>query len=185
MVETKVATRYAKSLIGLAQEQNSLDEVNRDMDVIRVTIHKSKDLSAFLNNPTIKTDTKIKALNQIFADKIGKLSLSIMHLITKKRREAYLEAIATQFISMHKEQKGIKTVYITSSAGLDEKMRASVFQMLKDSTNKEIELIENIDKNLIGGFILRMDDKQYDASISTALHKFNKELLSNVYLRKN
>jgi F-type H+-transporting ATPase subunit delta len=81
--------------------------------------------------------------------------------------------------------KGIQTAEITSAAGLDESLRKKVYDLIRNSTKSEVELIEKIDNRLIGGFILRMDDKQFDASISSELRKLTQAFSSNPYVRKN
>jgi F-type H+-transporting ATPase subunit delta len=185
MTESKVAVRYSKSLTGLAQEQGVLDSVNKDMELIERTIRKSRELAALLKNPTVKTEKKLNILNQLFADKVHKLSLSFLNIITRKKRSEFLFAITVQFQKMFKQLKGIETVVITSAIGLDDRLRKEVIELARKGSNSEIELIENVDKRLIGGFILRMGDVQYDASILRNLRKFSKELHSNIYLKQN
>ena len=184
MVETKVALRYAKSLIGLAKEQGSEDAVNKDMELLLDTVHHSKQLDAFFRNPIVKTNTKAAILKEIFGEKLSKLSLGFINLVVKKRREAYIPSIAREYIKLYKYNKGIETIVITSAIGLDEKLRAEVMNLLKKSTNSEIELVEKVDKRLIGGFILGRGDQQYDASIAKNFRELSKELHDN-YIRRN
>jgi len=68
---------------------------------------------------------------------------------------------------------------------LDDKLRKEVYDVIKKSANSEIELVEKVNKDLIGGFVLRMGDKQFDASIASELRKLAKEFSSNPYVRKN
>jgi F-type H+-transporting ATPase subunit delta len=184
MAETKVALRYAKSLIGLAKEQGSEDAVNKDMELLLKTVHENKLLDAFFRNPIVKTNTKASIVKKIFGESMNKLSLAFMNLVVKKRREAYLPAIANEYINLYKHNKGIETIIITSAIGLDDKLRSEVLNILKKSTDSEIELIEKVDKRLIGGFILRKGDKQYDASIAKNFRELGKELHDN-YIRRN
>lgn len=185
MVETKVASRYAKSIIGLAIEQGILDVVKNDMALIAETCHVSKDLTLLLNKPIVTVDKKIKILTEIFGKKINKLTLEFITIITKKRREPNLEAIAREFIALYKEHKGIETVIITSAIGLDDKLRKEVLALVKKDTKSEIELVEKVDKDLIGGFILRKGDKEFDASILKNLQKITREFKTNAFVKKN
>ena len=113
----------------------------------------------------------MKVLSSIFDGKVNKLTISFFQIVTKKGREKFLLQIAKEFISNYKILKNIQTAEITSAIGLDDNLRKKVYDLIRNSTNSEVELIEKIDKKLIGGFILRMDDKQYDASISSELRK--------------
>ena len=81
--------------------------------------------------------------------------------------------------------KGIRTAEIISAVGLDDKLRKQVYETVKNSTKSEVELIEKVDKKLIGGFILRLGDKQYDASIVSSLRKLAQSFSANPYVRKN
>ena len=185
MVETKVASRYAKAILGLAIEQGIIDAVNNDMELIAATCDGSKDLTLLLNKPIVTVDKKIKILTEIFGKKINKLTLEFITIITKKRREPNLEAIAREFIALYKEHKGIETVVITSAVGLDDKLRKEVLALVQKDTKSEIELVEKVDKSLIGGFIIRKGDKEFDASILKNLQKITREFKSNSYIKKN
>ncbi len=185
MIETKVAKRYAKSLIDLSRETGVIDAVGADMKLFVAVCEQNRDLSLLLANPIIHADKKLSILTKVFEGKMNKLSIAFFDIITRKGREPYLEGIAKEFITQFKKFKGIQTAVITSAVGLDDKLRAEVNRIVKNSVKSEIELIEKVDKNIIGGFILRMGDQQYDASIASELRKLTKEFASNPYVRKN
>ena len=169
MKETRIASRYAKSLLTLALEQGELENAYNDMKLVSETCDSSKDLSLLLQSPIVKPDKKTKILREIFAGWLGKLSLSFIDIIIKKRRENYLEAIAREFQNQYKSHKNILTAVVTSVVGLDDKIRSEIMKIVKDSTNAEVELVEKADKDLIGWLILRIGDKQVDASIQRKL----------------
>jgi F-type H+-transporting ATPase subunit delta len=185
MIETKVAKRYAKSLIDLSKETGVIDAVGADMTLFAAVCEQNRDLTLLLSNPIIHADKKLSILKKVFEGKMNKLSISFFDIVTRKGREPYLEGIAREFVSQFKRFKGIQTAVITSAVGLDDKLRSEVYRIIKSSLNSEIELIEKVDKNIIGGFVLRMEDKQYDASIASELKKLTKEFASNPYVRKN
>ncbi len=185
MIETKVAKRYAKSLIDLSRETGVIDAAGADMKLFVAVCEQNRDLSLLLANPIIHADKKLNILKKVFDGKMNTLSISFFDIITRKGREAYLEGIAKEFVQRYKNYKGIQTAVITSAVGLDDKLRSEVYRLVKESVKSEVELIEKVDKNLIGGFVLRMDDKQYDASIASELRKLTKEFAGNPYVRKN
>ena len=185
MLQTKVARRYAKSLLDLAKEQGDLETVNNDMKLLAEVCSNNHDLRVLLASPIISSDKKLSILKRVFAGKISALSMSFFDIISRKGRESYLEVIAVEFIRLYKEYKGIQTAIVTSAIGLDDKLRAQVYKMVKEGLNSEIELIEKVDKDLIGGFILRVGDKQYDASISRDLRLMRQELVDTSYVKKN
>ena len=185
MIETKVAKRYAKSLIDLSRETGAIDAVHDDMKLFIAVCGQNRDLALLLANPIIHADKKLSILKKVFEGKMNKITISFFDIITRKGREAFLESIAKEFVQQYKKFKGIQTAVITSAIGLDEKLRTEVYRMVKDSLKSETELIEKVDRNIIGGFILRVGDKQFDASIASELRKLAKEFASNPYVRRN
>ena len=185
MLDTKVAKRYAKSLIGLSRERGVLDAVGDDMKLLATVCEDNHEFTVLMNSPIINSDKKLSILNKVFEGKMNKLSLAFFEILTTKGREPHLEVIAKEFVNQYKEEKGIQTAIITSAVGLDEKLRGEVYKVIKESAKSEIELVEKVDKDLIGGFVLRMGDKQFDASIASELRKLAKEFSSNPYVRKN
>ena len=185
MVDIQVAKRYAKSLIDLSKENGTLDAVSTDMKMFISVCEANRDLELMLINPIISSDKKMNVLNSIFGSHVNKLTLSFFQIVTRKGREKFLLQIAKEFVAQFKQFKNIQTAEITSAIGLDDKLRKQVYDLIRNSTNSEVELIEKVDKKLIGGFILRMDDKQYDASISSELRKLTQAFSSNPYVRKN
>lgn len=185
MIETKVARRYAKSLIDLSRETGSIEAVGADMKLFIAVCEQNRDLTLLLANPIIHADKKLSILKKVFESKMHPVSISFFDIITRKGREAFLENIAKEFVQQYKKFKGIQTAVITSAIGLDDRLRTEVFKIMKEGLKSEVELVEKVDKNIIGGFILRMGDKQYDASIASELRKLAKEFSSNPYVRKN
>jgi F-type H+-transporting ATPase subunit delta len=176
MKETRAANRYAAALLDLALEKNSLDKVKQDMDLIKKTCSQNHDLVLLLNSPIVKSDKKIKILTEIFKGKISDLSLSFITLVANKRREGILPQVCDEFIGLYNTYKGIQLVEVTSVDGLDDNLRKKVYELVKGNSKSEIELVEKTDKDLIGGFILRIGDKQIDSSIVRSIKKMKNNL---------
>ena|ERR1700741_315574 len=177
-----VATRYAKSLINLAVEKGQLEAVYNDMLLVKNVSDNNHDFVIMLESPVIKTDKKQSILHEIFKGKISDLSMAFLDIITNKRREMYIDDIARSVVEQYKTNKKILTAVITSASGLDEATRKKVMELVKQSGTGEVELIEKVDKKLIGGFVLRIGDKQVDASISRKLNDLRKNFSENPYV---
>lgn len=171
-----VATRYAKSLIDLATEANSLEAVNTDMKTVAKVSAENRDFNLFLKSPVIKTDKKIEVLKSIFEGKISALSLSFLTLIASKHREAFLPAIASAFDEQYKVGKNIFTAVVTSATGLDAATKEKVKDLVRSQMKGEVELIEKIDPATIGGFILKIGDRQIDRTVARQLSNLRNEL---------
>ena len=175
MKSTKSAVRYAKALLELAQEQNKLDVVESNMlDIIKAG-KETHDFQVFLNSPIIKADKKISVLNQLFAN-FDSLTISFLALITKNSRERLIIDIALSFVSQLKELKGIVPISITSATALDTKTRDVILSKINATVKGQLEVEEIIDKDLIVGFVVRMGDKQIDASVASQLNRMKQEL---------
>jgi len=181
MAETKVAGRYAKSLLGLAIERKTENKVYTDMQLVSDTITANRDLALLFRNPIINTDKKLNVVNSLFKGKVDEITLSFLNIIVNKKREFYLEDISRQFISMYKEHVGIETAVVTTPIPLDEKLRAEVRRIVSAQAKGKVELTEKIDKDLIGGFVIKMNNKQVDTSIETKLREIRRELKINLY----
>lgn len=185
MAEAKLGRRYAKSLFDLAMEQGKLEVIYNDMVLIDKVCKENRALVLLLQNPIIFPDKKRSILKEIFSSKVEKLTIQFLEIIVKKRRENHLVSITTEYIASYMQYKGIEKAIVTSAIGLDDKLRAEIIALVKKSHQKEVELVEKIDKKLLGGFILQVGDKQYDASISRSLKKLSREFINNPYIRKN
>jgi F-type H+-transporting ATPase subunit delta len=170
------ATRYAKSLMDLAVEADQLDAVRKDMKAIEEVCNSNRDFELFLKSPVIKTDKKKEVLKSVFEGKISKLSLSFLNLITAKHRESYIREIASAFDEQYKVNKNIFTAVVTSAKGLDAASREKVMDLLRSQMKGEVELVEKINPATIGGFILKIGDRQIDRTVSRQLINLKKEL---------
>lgn len=176
-----VATRYAKSLLQLAVEKGQLEKVYADMLFVQDVCEKHKDFVNFLNSPIINTDKKLAVLKEIFKGHISEMSLGFFVILANKRREMYMGDIARSFVTQYKEHKNILTAVITSARGIDATVKAKVLELVKQTTKGEVELVEKVDKDLIGGFVLRIGDKQVDASVSRKLNDLRKTFTENPF----
>lgn len=178
MNQSKITVRYARALFLLAKEKNMLDIVKEDMKLIFNVFQTINDFALLLESPIITISKKQNIIREIFKAKIHEISLSFLDLITKNKREIYIKDIARNFLNLVKKHKGIKTTVFTSAVSIDQSLRKHIIEQVKKSFNTEVELIENTDEKLIGGFILRVDDQQFDASISTKLKKIKHDLIN-------
>jgi F-type H+-transporting ATPase subunit delta len=176
MKDTRAAYRYAKSLIDLAIEQKAVEAVQQDMKLIIETCQANRDFLAVLKSPVIKGEKKSTILSAVFKDKISKLSSSFLNMLVDKKREDIIVEIATEYLNQYKKNKHIKTAVVTSAVKIDAALRASIIELVKRETGSEVELIEKTDERLIGGFILRVEDTQIDASVSGKLNKVKRKL---------
>lgn len=176
MSEIKVASRYAKSLLDLAKENNTLEEVKNDMVLLDQVIDKNSELKAILENPIVPLDKKVAILNGVFGDNVNKITQSFFKIIVNKGRSAVIYGTAKQFIQQYNVLKGIVTAEVTTAIALDSSAKQEVVSIVKKELGaNEVIVKEKVDGKIIGGFVLKVGDKQFDASIANGLSKLKKE----------
>lgn len=180
----KVGKRYAKALFSFALEQNELEQVKDDMSLIHNTIEQSRELQLLLKNPLLPHKKKKSLIKAIFESHVGKTVLTYLMIILQRNREVYIRDIATQFVVFYKEYKNIKTAYLATAAEVKDDIRQTIVQTLKEQLNADIELVEELQQELIGGIVLKVDDQEIDMSLKKRLNDLAREFQYNLYQGK-
>jgi F-type H+-transporting ATPase subunit delta len=185
MADSRAVSRYVKSLLGLAIEQKALENVHNDMILFSKTYNESKEFALVLRSPVILHDKKREILAKIFKGKVHSLTMSFFDIITRKNREPLLGAIAREFHNAYNEYKGVGKATVTSAVPLDQQLR-SEFETLvrKYSEKNQVELVERVDPEMIGGFILKVGDRQIDASIKNKIKTLKVKFSQNPYIKE-
>jgi len=176
MSDFRAASRYAKSLLQLSDEQGILENVNQDMILIDETCDANKELALVLKSPIIDHYKKSQILDKIFGKKVNPLTKSFYELIGRKGREKMFHSITKEFRKQYLQLKGIEKVSVTTTFQLDDGLRKQVEDIAVDISKMKPQLEESIDKDIVGGFILNIGSRRIDASIKTKLRKLKKEL---------
>ncbi|MBN1115613.1 MAG: ATP synthase F1 subunit delta [Bacteroidales bacterium] len=176
MNEGIITSRYAKALYQTAEEDKASESVRKDILSLIETINESPEFKSFLNSPILKESQKIKIIDEIFNGKVHDLSLSFLKLLFKNKRELYLYSICLSFLQYYKKDKGITEGSIITAFPIHEDFHEEIKSFIKKKFKLELELNKQIDPSLIGGFKLKIDDRQIDASISSKLKKIKTEL---------
>lgn len=165
---SRAASRYAKAILSLAVDQNVTADVNNDMKSILVTVSKNAELSGFLKSPMIGGDKKLAALQQVFAT-VNDLTKKSFGLLVTNKRVDILADVATQYIVLFEEMNKRVIATVTTAVALDAALEAKVLAKAKELAGKEVTLEKHVDPSIIGGFILRVGDKEINASVQSKL----------------
>jgi F-type H+-transporting ATPase subunit delta len=185
MADSRVASRYVKSLLGLAVEKGVLDKVHDDMVMFAKVCEQNRAFVLMLRNPIIKHDKKRDILEKTFNGRVNALTMAIFDIITRKNREPLLPAIAREFHIAYNDYKGVGGASITTAVPLDEKLRGEIEQIVKKlSDKKQVEIAEKVDADMIGGFVLNIGDRQIDASIKNKLKALKVKFSENPYIKE-
>lgn len=179
----RIASRYAKSLIELSQEQGKLERTLEDVQSF-LEVTKNRDFYLLLKSPVVSATKKLSILDALFKGKYDELTQAFLRILVNKGREAYLPEIANEFVDQYKKLKHISTVKVRSAAPLSDATLQRIREKLESSksTDEKVELVTEVDPSLIGGLILEFEDQIYDASIAHKLEKMHREFGDNLYV---
>ena len=180
MSELTVAARYAKSLIDLAEEQNSVDVMKKDMELFHDTLKANPELKAVLANPIVSHTKKIKILDEVFASKVNKASITFFKLMVNKCRFEILYATSKEYINMYDIKNNIVHASVVSASVLSDANKKKMIAEIHEATGGTVKLDAKVDPSLIGGFVLTVGDRQVDTSIANDLKKLKKEFARRV-----
>ncbi len=185
MSSTKLATRYAKSILDFAIEKGKLSEVLADMRLLKTSIDNNREFYMMLKSPIVNGDKKMKVVLNVFHDKITDITENFIGILMRKNRESQFPEIIDAFIVQYNAKMHITPVTITTAQPISEDVQSTLVNKLKATVGLEkIELTTEIDESLIGGYILHWDDKLIDNSIARGLAILKDEFDNNDYVRK-
>ncbi len=179
MDHSAIAVRYAKAFFATAKEKGLLDSLKTDIELVFSVCTESADFILLLESPIVKTSKKAQLISSIFKGKVNELTLSFLMLITDNKREIHIPGICRNFLELTRKDQNIKSALLTTASEIDSNSIKKIEQLLGKELNATIELSTQINPEIIGGLILRLDDKQYDASVATQLNKIKQKLLES------
>ena len=184
MRQTKVAQRYAKALFDLSLETGKVEEVKNDLDTIIGVKHP--ELQILLVSPVITGEKKTNVFDAVFSSHVQPLTTSFFKLVFTKGRSVAIKEIVLAFMNMYRSHKGIQVVELTTAMPLSDEIKTSIKGILQQNVmlvNKTIELSEHVDPSLIGGMVVQVDDKLFDASIKHDLQFIKRQFVKNMYVQ--
>lgn len=176
MSSTRAAVRYAKAILEIADSKGLSSEVSADMALIASTIKSNSELSSFIQNPLIVTESKKDVLLEVFAS-VDSVTKSLFQLLLVNKRFDSLLDIALEYNKLLDIKNGVEVAEVTTAIPMDAILEAKVSAKVATfSTSKKITIKNIVDPAIIGGFILKIGDKQYNASIANRLQVLKREL---------
>ncbi|MEP0263345.1 ATP synthase F1 subunit delta [Dokdonia sp.] len=180
MGSTRAAIRYARAVLDLSKDQNTVDTVLNDMKGVVTTLEGSKDLRLALQSPVVKAEDKRAVLKEVFST-ASKETIGLIDILVDNKRIDILGNVATNFVDLYNKSQGVQTATVTTAAGLTPELEAKVLAKVTELTGSTDVKLENIiNEDIIGGFILRVGDTQYNASIASQLGRLKREFSNSL-----
>ncbi|QIA06688.1 ATP synthase F1 subunit delta [Draconibacterium halophilum] len=177
MDQSTINVRYAKAFFLTAKEKKLLDKLKADIQLVLNVSKASEDFILLLESPIVKSSKKAALIKSIFESKIEEISLNFLLLIIQNKREEHIPGICRNFLDLSRKDLNIKSAMLTTASEVDSSTLKKIQELLEKELKATVELTAQINTKIIGGLVLRLDDKQYDASVATQLRKVKQTLL--------
>ena len=174
-MQSRAAIRYAKAMYDVANEENSVNEVYKDMSLIKELYGSSIDFKNLLSNSQINYQDKKRAVLSL-TEKDNALTEKLIELLIHNKRITIIGDIAISFIQLYNEQNNIKEATVITASPINKELESEILSKINTSNVKSVNLTNIVDPNIIGGFIIRFDGKEYNASVKQNLNNLKKEL---------
>ena len=179
MNESRAAIRYAKATLDYAVEKKAADKVDADMRKVAETISGNAELQQLLTSPVVKGEVKKNALAAIFKGSHA-ITLGLVNTLSDNKRIDLLQEVAFKFIIQHEKMKGEEVAMVTTAVPLTAALEKQVLAKVKELTGNKVSLENKIDESIVGGFVLRIGDLQYDASVANKLNTLKREFTNSL-----
>jgi F-type H+-transporting ATPase subunit delta len=181
MATARVAARYAKALLSLAQERKEMDVVGRDLDLLSALFRDSRDLVLLLQSPIIKSDKKQAVLDAVLQEHLGELVSSYLRILVNKGREGLVVDMVAEGQSQLRALRNIQSVSVTTAFPLTDSLRDQIMAQVAKVHKGDVDLTETVDPEILGGYMLKMGDQMIDASVKRHLRTLGRELTEHDY----
>ncbi|PVW15109.1 ATP synthase F1 subunit delta [Marixanthomonas spongiae] len=176
---SRAAIRYAKAALQLAGENSTENVLFGDMQSIQETLEESKELRNMLSSPIIKAEDKKQVLLKVFSGQ-DDVTKNLIALLVANQRTALLGNVAKSYIELYNKEQGLQVAKVTTAVPLSPELEKKVLEKVKEMTGSDKVTVKNtIDESIIGGFILRVGDLQYNASIANKLNRLKRAFTLN------
>lgn len=179
MNEARAALRYAKATLDFAVEKKSADKVEKDMRTIASVISENTELQNVLASPVVKSDVKKNSLNAIFKGS-NEITLGLFETLTSNKRIEMLQEVAYKYIILFEKMKGEDVAHVTSAVPLSADLEKKILAQVTKLTGNKVTIENKVDESIVGGFILRVGDLQYDASVANKLNGLKREFTNSL-----
>ena len=184
MEDYRININYAKALFLVAAETGQLEPVNADMRLVRQVCIENHILNVVMANPVIREDKKVAILNDLYAERVCRVTSLFLTFVVKKRRAINLKGIADAFIDLYRSNHNIVLSKLVTAVDPDSATLDAVRQAVGEHTHMEVDLEHTVDPSILGGFSVSFNNNMYDARLSSQMAKLRKEFSKNVYESK-
>lgn len=181
MASNRIARRYARALFEAARQERDFEQIIEDAVAMKELLNRSGELLAVLLNPAVSGKVKMDLVMQIFQDmlKVHPYLLNFVKILMKKHREAVLLDALTEFYTMSRSYQGFVQGELITATRIDDRLKNQIAEVLQKKFGLKFELEHKVDPSILGGFVIRFEDRLVDASIRRNLEKLKERIIVN------
>lgn len=167
-----VSDRYASALYDLAAEKKLVDPVLEDLSNLKNMLKDNKELSLVIKSPLITSIDKLNIFESLLKKiNANELTSTFLKVIEKNKRFSNLASIITQFMNINSQKRGDVLADITSADELNDEQKNNITNQLKSILGDKLSLSFDVDKNIMGGLIVKVGSKMIDTSLANKINK--------------
>jgi len=167
-----ISDRYASALYDLATENKVVDFVLENLNSLKSIMSENKELQLVVKSPLILSSDKLEIILKLMSEKnFNKLSITFLKVISKNKRFSSLPSIILQFININAQKRGDILADVTSADDLTDHQQEDIKGQLRTILGEKLSLNFNVDKNIIGGLIVKVGSKMIDTSLANKINK--------------
>lgn len=171
MKRSRVAKRYAQALFETAKDQNALEQVQEDVATLQKEYEEVEEFKHLIDSPVISNEVKLKTFSSLFQERLHPITFRFITLLINKNREGLLPAVATHFHELLDEYQGVVRGVVETVLPLSDEQLNKLQAQLHTRIGKDVLLSQRVDKNLLGGLRVVVQDLVFDASLRQQLNK--------------
>jgi len=167
-----ISDRYASALYELAAEKKVVEPVLSDLSNLKTILQDNKELNLVIKSPLISSPDKLNIFNSLLQKiKANELTSTFLKVIEKNKRFSSLASIILQFININSHKRGEVLADITSADELNDDQKNNITNQLKSILGDKLSLSFDVDKNIMGGLIVKVGSKMIDTSLANKINK--------------
>lgn len=176
MIPGGLAKIYAAALFAASLRNREEEAIQGELDGVRRLLELNPDFNNFVLSPQVPTEDKLSLMDGVLTGKCEKLLVNFLKLLVRKERFEIVEDIARAYTALYEKRLGILEVEVITAVPLDGVMERKTVENLEENTKKKIRLTKSIDKTIIGGMVIKMENKIIDGSVKYQLEKLRSNL---------
>lgn len=174
------AKEYGKALFELAEESGRTEKMLGELETVSKALAENPQYAVLLDTPALPKEEKLGLADEAFSG-ADEYILNLVKILCEKRSVYLFGNICEEFFALYREARGIVRAVAITAVLMTEGQTAAMKKKLEDITGKTVEIVNELDRSILGGVVLRYSGVQLDGSVKSRLDEFKKNL-SNIVM---